>query len=130
MVEVIQADRDAAALVACAGSPGLGNGNKAIGDEIKGGLHDGYLLIQAFARHRIEAIASLEHRLSEAERALEPFALVADTLCSDEITLLLDGEEDVAVHTLRYPLREEVLSTFDFRRARSALSQQDTRHDR
>ncbi len=55
-VEITQVDRDAAAKITRAGAPGLGNGNKVMAGEIKGGLHDTYTLVQAFARHRLATL--------------------------------------------------------------------------
>jgi hypothetical protein len=53
---VEQTDRDAAAQLVRLGCPGLSNGNKVVASEIKGGLHDNYLVVQTFARHRAEAL--------------------------------------------------------------------------
>ena len=58
LLAVEQIDRDAAADVVRYGAPGLGNGNTIIAAEIKGKLHDNYAVVQAFARHRLEAHAS------------------------------------------------------------------------
>lgn len=55
---VTQMDRDAAAEIVRIGAPGLGNGNKVIAGEIKGGLHDAYAVVQTFARHRLSTPSS------------------------------------------------------------------------
>jgi len=51
-VTVIQDDREAAAEIVRCGAPGTGNGNTVIANEIKGGLHDSYHIVQIIARHR------------------------------------------------------------------------------
>lgn len=57
-LRVTQADRDAAARLVRQGCPGLSNGNKVIADEIKGGLHDDYYVVQTIAKHRLDAQSS------------------------------------------------------------------------
>lgn len=57
---VTQADRIIAAEIVRYGAPGVGNGNKVISDEIRGGLHDGYMIVQAIASLREQSTAQLE----------------------------------------------------------------------
>lgn len=73
-VTVEQCDRDVAAAIVRKGNPGVGDGNKVIGNEIKGKLHDDYAIVQAFARHRLTETTKLKARIAELEGALRPFA--------------------------------------------------------
>ena len=66
--EIAQADRNAASALVASGAPGLGNGNKVIAAEIKGKLHDDYLVVQAFARHRIASSPAGDAALRKALR--------------------------------------------------------------
>jgi hypothetical protein len=67
--KVIQDDRDAASEIVRWGAPGLSNGNATAADEIKGGLHDNYAIVKAFARHRLAA--ELEEEQAEVKRLRE-----------------------------------------------------------
>lgn len=63
--EVEQCDRDAAADLARSGAPGLGNGNRVVASEIKGGLHDDYHLVQALAKHRHEQTSAFRSQIEK-----------------------------------------------------------------
>ena len=63
-----------------------------------------------------QAISTLLDRCIALEGALEPFAVIAEVIDA------ADAEEAVAVHTLKFPLREQGLTVGDFQRARTTLS--------
>lgn len=75
LVSVEQVDREAAA--GYISNDGL---RYRTAQDMAFGRHDGNRLVQAFARHRLDAIAAIGKERDGLREALKPFALAADDL--------------------------------------------------
>jgi hypothetical protein len=87
--------REAAAAIVESGCPGLGNGNKVVADEIRGGLHDDYAIVQAFQairRDEAEKCAMVvdEHGVTWGLQ----YRSMTDTLAAAIRARHADGEAD------------------------------------
>ena len=71
MEQVTQADREAAANAICGEHPRLGEDSGYVGQVIEMGICDEHNIVQAFARHRIEATQAKDEEIARYRAALE-----------------------------------------------------------